>query len=114
MTTEEINNWKKLDDLAKNIVTESYRKIEQTLTPEIIGKFLYQVRNDKHVFKGQITGCKVKCYKEYLMYNSVAIDIITSRKGQELWTATYVHDLHIGKTNCGYLIVDTLVNEEEK
>ena len=91
---------KYIEDCKKQICTDLLAKIK--------GKKLYHVTGAKPTFKGEIIGCSVKCFKEYLQCNSVAVDIRTERNGEILVVKTLIECIY--DENVGY---DYFVTDEE-
>lgn len=93
----------------KDCIQKYKNEIQDELNKRIKGYNLYHSARGKAVFKGKIIRCNVKCFKEYLQHNTVAIDIVTERDGETLTTATLVECLY--NQDVGY---DYFINKEEK
>ena len=88
----------------KELIEEYKEKICSELKKRIKGYNLYHVVSKKPIFKGTIVDCRVKCFKEYLGSNSVAVDIITKRDGKTLVTPTFIHCIYSENVGFDYFI----------
>ncbi len=94
----------------KDYVQRYKDEIQDELNKQIRGCNLYYSTKGKVIFKGRIIKCFVKCFKEYLQYNTVAIDIVTDRGGERLTVATLAECLHSEDVGYDYFIT----KEEER
>lgn len=95
----------------KDLIEKCKEKICSELRKRIKGYNLYQVVSNKPIFKGTIIDCEVKCFKEYLGSNSVAVNIITIRDGKTLVIPTSIHCIHSENKGFDYFIERTPKSE---